>query len=151
MLSRVMGLQVQHLKALNYFHEKFYHRSFRDPKYLSTSLLTSEICSMLPIMALERRQFWCLFWLYFVRVTSCELRVESLKAGAEIQKCELKLKSTSYAFKSTSYEFKPTSYEFESTSYEFESTSSRIIYQLFINHYQLIIISSRVQKSIKQP
>ena len=55
-----------------------------------------------------------------LRVTSCELRAESLKAWVEIQKYEFK--STSYVFESTSYEFKFTSYEFESTSLEFEST-----------------------------
>ena len=76
-------------------------------------------------------------WNGETRVTSFELRVESLKAQVEIQKCELK--------------FKFTSYELKSTSYEFESTRSRIIYLLFINHYYLIIISSRVQKPIKQP
>ena len=85
-----------------------------------------------------------LSWYSKTRVTSyefssCELRVESLKAWDEslkaqvkIQKCEFKstsyeFESTSYEFEYTSYEFEYTSYKFESTSYEFESTCSRII------------------------
>ena len=72
-------------------------------------------------------------------VTSCELRVESLKSRVEIQKCVFKSTSyqfkltsyafnfTSYEFKSTSHEFKSTSFEYKSTSFEFKSTSSRIV------------------------
>ena len=61
-----------------------------------------------------------------------ELRVESLKAGVEIQQWE---------FRSTSYEFKSTSYEFKSTGYEFKSTSLRIIKSM----------KTQVNSLLKQP
>ena len=41
-------------------------------------------------------------WYGKTRVTSCDLRVESLKGRDKIQNHELKFKSTSYEFKSTS-------------------------------------------------
>ena len=89
------------------------------------SWIISGVTNYLPMLVTAWRVLNLELWYGKTRVTSYDLRVESLKAWVKIQKCAFKF--TSYEFKSRSYEFKTTSYEFKTTSYEFMSTSSRII------------------------
>ena len=128
-------------------------RKFWFPRVKRQSLGNGVLYYAIETTGLAHTNFIVISYYGKTRVTSYELRDESLKAQVEIQKCEFEsmsyeFESTSYEFESTSYEFESTSYEFQSTSYDFESTSSRIIKNSMKTQVSRVLKSSSFPKII---